>query len=157
MRHSLGFTLIEIVLAVFILMLVLLLAVPSLNGVLADRRLRQSLDSFNKLVARAHEHSVAEHRPYLVVVGKKSIEVHPEVLTPDDDPGPIADMPLSDRDSLKLSFPAAVTKDPPPEWIFWPAGVCEPAVVEYHGRAGAWSVTYSALNARPEITKYAPR
>jgi type II secretion system protein H len=156
-RHSRGFTLIEIVLVVFILMLVLLLAVPSLNGVLADRRLRQSLDRFNKLVAQAHEHSVAEHRPYLLVVGKKGIEVRPEVLTDDDDSGPVSDMPLSDRDSVKLSFPAAITKDPPPEWIFWPAGVCEPAVVQYAGRAGAWTVTYSALNARPDITNYAPR
>src|SRR2546423_10504530 len=98
-------------------MLVLLLAVPSLNGVLADRRLRQSLDRFNKLVAQAHEHSVAEHRPYLLVAGNKSIELRPEILTDDDDPGPVGDMALADRESLKFMFPAALTKDPPPEWI----------------------------------------
>jgi type II secretory pathway pseudopilin PulG len=149
--------LIEIVLVVFILMLVLLLAVPSLNGVLADRRLRQSLDRFNSLVAQAHEHSVSEHRPYLVVVGDKSVDVRPEVLTKDDDPTPIADLPLSDRDSVKLFFPAAMIKNPPAEWIFWPSGVCEPAVVEYLGRNGLWTASYSALNARPEITKYAPK
>ena len=134
-----------------------MLAVPSLTGVLADRRLRQSLNRFNNLVAQAHEHSMAEHRPYLVVVGKKSIEVRPEVLTKEDDPAPVADLPLSGRESFKLSFPAAMTKNPPPEWIFWPAGVCEPAVVEFSGRDGFWSVTYSALNARPEVTNYVPR
>ena len=157
MRRPFGFTLIEIVLVVFILMLVLLLAVPSLTGVMADRRLRQSLDSFNNLVNQAHEHSVGEHRPYLLVVGKKSIEVRPEVITKDDDPGPVSDYGLSDRESLKLNFPAAITKNPPAEWIFWPSGVCEPAVVEYTGRNGFWTVTYSALNARPEVTKYVPR
>ena len=157
MRRVQGFTLIEIVLAVFILMLVLLLAVPSVNGVLADRRLRQSLDGFNSLVNNAHEHSVAEHRPYLIVVGNKSVEVRPEFTTKDDDPAPVADLPLSDRDSLKLMFPAAMVKQPPAEWIFWPSGVCEPAVVEFAGRNGYWTVTYSALNARPEITKYAPK
>jgi type II secretory pathway pseudopilin PulG len=156
-RRVSAFTLIEIVLAIFILMLVLLLAVPSLTGVLADRRLRQSLDRFNNLVSQAHEHSVAEHRPYLLVVGKDSIEVRPEVFTKDDDPSPIADLPLTDRDSVKLNFPAAMTRNPPAEWIFWPSGVCEPAVVEYLGRNGFWAVTYSALNARPEITKYGPR
>jgi type II secretory pathway pseudopilin PulG len=149
--------LIEIVLVVFILMLVLLLAVPSLNGVLADRRLRQSMDRFNNLVAQAHEHSVSEHRPYLLVVGKKSIDVRPEIITKDDDPEPIADLPLDDRESVKLKFPAAMVKNPPAEWIFWPSGVCEPAVVEYLGRPGTWAVTYSALNARPEITMYAPK
>lgn len=157
MRRDYGFTLVEIVLAVFILMLVLMLAVPSLSGVLADQRLRQSLNRFNELVNKAHEQSVAEHRPYLVVVGSKSIEVRPEVITKEDDPEPLADLPLNDRDSLKINFPAAVTKEPPAEWIFWPSGVCEPAVIEYLGRNGSWTVTYSALNARPEITKYAPR
>ena len=138
-------------------MLVLMLAVPSVNGVLADRRLRQSMDKFNNLVAQAHEHSVTEHRPYLLVVGKKTIDVRPEVIAKDDDPDPIAELPLDDRESVKLTFPAAMMKAPPAEWIFWPSGVCEPAVVEFLGRNGHWAITYSALNARPEITKYAPR
>src|SRR6266699_1370233 len=60
MRPRRAFTLIEIVITVFILMLVLLLAVPSLNGVLADKRLRRSLDGFNNLVRQAQERSVAE-------------------------------------------------------------------------------------------------
>ena len=157
MRRVPAFTLIEIVLVVFILMLILLVAVPSLTGVLSDKRLRQSLDRFNTLVNQAHEHSVLEHRPYLVVVGKDSIEVRPEVVTKDDDPEPVADFPLSGGDSIKLSFPAAMIKDPPAEWIFWPSGVCEPAIVDYVGSSGFWSVTYSPLNARPEITRYAPR
>jgi len=156
-RRAHAFTLIEIVLAVFILMLVLLVAVPSLTGVLADKRLRQSLDRFNTLVNQAHEHSVTEHRPYLVVVGKGSIEVRPEVYTKDDDPSPIADFPLAGADSVKLNFPAAMVKNPPPEWIFWPSGVCEPAIVQYAGSNGSWTVDYSALNARPEIRRYAPR
>jgi type II secretory pathway pseudopilin PulG len=156
-RRGSGFTLIEIVLAVSILMLVLLLAIPSVNGVLADRRLRQSMDQFNTLVNKAHEQSVAEHRPYLVVVTDKAVEVRPEVETKDDDPGPVADWPLDRRDSVQIKFPAAMIKNPPAEWIFWPSGVCEPAVVDFAGRNGWWSVTYSALNARPEITKYAPR
>jgi type II secretory pathway pseudopilin PulG len=149
--------LIEIVLAVFIMMLVLLLAVPSLTGVLADRRLRQTLDQFNTLVSKAHEQSVAEHRPYLLIVSNKSVEVRPEVISKDDEPEPVADLPLNDRDSIKITFPAAMIKQPPAEWVFWPSGVCEPAVVDYLGRSGLWRVTYSALNARPEITKYAPR
>jgi len=39
-----AFTLIEIALSIFILLLLLLLAVPSLSGVIANRRLKQSLD-----------------------------------------------------------------------------------------------------------------
>ncbi|MFL6515514.1 MAG: Tfp pilus assembly protein FimT/FimU [Chthoniobacterales bacterium] len=157
MRRVSGFTLIEIVLTVCIMMLVLLLAVPSLNGVLKDRRLRQSLDRFNTLVSKAREQSITEHRPYLLIVGNKSVEVRPEVISKDDEPEPVADLPLSDRDSIKITFPAAMIKQPPAEWVFWPSGVCEPAIVDYLGRSGLWRVTYSALNAQPEITQYAPR
>src|SRR5437773_10850924 len=67
MRHRRGFTLVEIVIAIFILLLLVLLAVPSLNGVLADKRLHRSLDRFNDLVRQAHERSLAEHRAYLIV------------------------------------------------------------------------------------------
>ena len=43
MQRRNGFTLIEITIAVVILVVALLIAVPSVTGVLADRRLRRSL------------------------------------------------------------------------------------------------------------------
>ena len=138
-------------------MLLLMLAVPSLTGVLADRRLRRSLDDFNNLVNAAHERSVVEHRPYLIVFGSKSIEVRPEVILEDDDLEPTAALQLKKGDGVTLSFPAALAKEPPPEWIFWSSGACEPVVVEFVGRDGTWTANYSALTARPELTRYVAR
>src|SRR5205823_14678205 len=80
MRDWRAFTLVEIVLAVFIMMLLLMLAVPSLNGVLADRRLRRSLDRFNDLVRQAQERSVADHRAYLIVWRDKRVSLRPETF-----------------------------------------------------------------------------
>ena len=157
MQRSRGFTLIEIVLAVFILLLLLSLSVPAVQGVMADRRLRRSLDGFNKLVNEAHERSLIEHRPYLIVFGKGSIDVRPEVLDKEEDPESTAQLPVAKTDAVQLSLPAALTKDVPGEWIFWPSGICEPAVVEFVGRDGTWAANYSPLTARPEITKYAAR
>jgi len=157
MHRRQAFTLIEIVIAIFILMLLLMLAVPSLNGVLADRRLRRSLDGFNNLVNQARERSVAEHRAYLVVVNTRTIEVRPEVFVKGDEPKPAAALQLARTDGIKLTLPAALTKDPPAEWIFWPSGTCEPAVVQFISRDGAWTANYSALSARPQLTKYAAR
>jgi prepilin-type N-terminal cleavage/methylation domain-containing protein len=154
---SRGFTLIEIMIAVFILMMLLLLAVPSLNGVLADKRLRRSLDRFNSLVHQAQERSVVEHRAYLIVWGDKSVAVRPESLAKGEEVRPTTDFPLPHGDVLKLVLPAALTKNPPGEWIFWPSGTCEPAVVQFSGRDGTWTVSYSALTARPELTNYAAR
>jgi type II secretory pathway pseudopilin PulG len=152
-----AFTLIEIVMAIFILMLLLLLAVPSLNGVLADRRLRRSLDAFNRLVQEAQQRSVGEHRPYLIVWADQSIEVRPEVFLKGEEPHITAQFPVAKTEALKLVLPAALTKDPPAEWIFWPSGICEPAKVEFTGRDGTWTANYSALGAHGELTNYAAR
>jgi type II secretion system protein H len=152
-----GFTLIEIVIVVFILMLVFLLAVPSLTGVLADRRLRRSLDSFNNLVHQAQARSVAERRAYLIVWRKKEVVLRPEVLAKDEEAKVLSEFQLAPGDVLKLTLPAALTKGPPAEWIFWPSGTCEPAVIEFSGRDGSWSAQYSALSGRAELTSYAAR
>lgn len=143
--------------AVFILMLVLLLAVPSLSGVIADRRFRRSLDGFNKLVRDAQERSVTERRAYLIIWGKDHVFLRPEMFTKSEAAKTKTDFQLNRGEVLKLSLPAALTKKHPPEWIFWPSGTCEPATVEFHSRSGSWKANYAPLTARPELTNYAAR
>lgn len=157
MPHSRGFTLVEIVIAVAIMSTLLLMAVPSLEGVIADRKLRASLDEFNKLVRAAQEHSVSEHRAYLIVWTDKNVFVQPEALTKDDDKRPISTFELEQGSALTLSLPAALTSKKPGEWIFWPTGTCEPAIVQFTGHAGTWTANYSALTAHGELTDYAAR
>ena len=154
---SRAFTLIEIVLAVFILMLMMMMAVPALSGVAADKRLRRSLDGFNNLVREAQERSVAEHRAYLIVWHDKGVSLRPEAFAKDEEATTTARFQLNRGDALKLSLPAALKKNPPGEWIFWPSGICEPAVIEFTGRDGSWTANYPALTAHPELTHYAAR
>ena len=99
-RKARAFTLIEIVISVFILMLLIMLAVPSLTGVMADRRLRHSLDSFNSLVYQAQERSLGEHRPYLLVWTTNSVELRPEITVKGDDPKPAATLPIARGESF---------------------------------------------------------
>jgi type II secretory pathway pseudopilin PulG len=152
-----AFTLIEIALSIFILLLLLLLAVPSLSGVISNRRLRQSLDGFNQLVRQAQERSVTERRAYLIVWGKSSVLLRPEVLTKDEEGKPTAVLRLPKGSWMKVSLPAALMGKPPAEWIFWPSGTCEPAIVQFRGPAGTWTADYSPLTAQPELTQYAAR
>jgi type II secretory pathway pseudopilin PulG len=152
-----AFTLMEIALSIFILMLLLLLAVPSLSGVIASRRLKQSLDGFNNLVRQAHERSASERRPYLIVWGKNSVLLRPEVFAEDEEVKPAAEFRLSKGTLLRLSLPAALVGNHPWEWIFWPSGNCEPATVQFRGPAGFWTANYSPLTAQPEVTQYATR
>ncbi len=154
MQRFRAFTLIEIALSLFILMLLLMLAVPSLTGVVASRRLKQSLDGFNDLVRQAHERSVTER---LIVWGKNSVLVRPESFAEDEEAKPAAVYRLSTGTLLRLSLPAALAANHPPEWIFWPSGNCEPAIVQFKGPAGLWTANYSPLTAQPEVTQYAAR
>ena len=157
MQRFRAFTLIEIALSIFILMLLLMLAVPSLTGVVSSNRLKQSLDGFNNLVRQAHERSVIERRPYLIVWGKNSVLVRPEVLAEDEEDKPTAVLRLNRGSLLKLSLPAALVGNHPAEWIFWPSGNCEPATVQFKGPAGFWTANYSPLTAEAEVTQYAAR
>jgi type II secretory pathway pseudopilin PulG len=152
-----AFTLIEVVLSIFIMILLLGLAVPSFLGVVADRKLRRSLDSFNDLVRQAEELSVKEQRAYLIVWAEKKVMLRPETFLRDEEVKATAELDLGAREALKLSLPAALVKDPPGEWIFWPSGTCEPAVVDFKGPSGSWQASYSPLTARPELVKYAAR
>ena len=157
MQRFRAFTLMEIALSIFILMLLLLLAVPSFSGVIASRRLKQSLDGFNNLVRQAHERSASERRPYLIVWGKNSVLLRPEVFAEDEEVKPAAEFRLSKGTLLRLSLPAALVENHPWEWIFWPSGNCEPATVQFRGPAGVWTANYSPLTAQPEVTQYATR
>src|ERR1043166_7404709 len=131
MLRARGFTLFEIVIAIFIMLLLLMLAVPSLTGVLSDKKLRRSLDAFNDLVRQAQERSVAEHRAYLIVWHKSYVSLRPEAFAKGEDETS-TDVPLGPGETLKVSMPAALLKEHPGEWIFWPAGICEPAGQNIH-------------------------
>ena len=157
MQRFRAFTLIEIALSIFILLLILLLAVPSFSGVIANRRLKQSLDSFNQLVRQAQERSVTERRAYLIVWGKSSVVLKPEIFTKDEEEKATAVLRLPKGSWIKVSLPAALIGKPPAEWIFWPSGTCEPAIVQFRGPAGTWTADYSPLTAQPELTQYAAR
>ena len=65
--------------------------------------------------------------------------------------------PVGEADKWQVEFPAALTKKPLPEWIFWESGVCEPLRVTFAGHDGSWATEYSPLSALSEIIAYAPR
>src|SRR5437762_4281160 len=157
MQRRAGFTLLEIAISVAILIIITLVAVPSVRGVLADRRLQRSLDAMNQIVREAQERSVQEHRAYLIEWQRKAIVLRPESIREGEPPNPVARLALEKGHAFLLRLPAALDKDPLSQWIFWPSGTCEPANVQFKSPDGLWEVNYSPLTARPEIVRYASR
>ena len=157
MQRRAGFTLLEIAISVAILIIITLIAVPSVRGVLADRRLQRSLDAMNQMVREAQELSVQERRPYLIELQRKAVILRPESLKEGEPTGPVVTLALDKGHAFVLRLPAALEKDPLAQWIFWPTGTCEPANVRFKSPDGTWEVNYAPLTARPEIVRYAPR
>ncbi len=156
-RNERAFTLVEMAIAVFIMLLLMGLAIPSLNGVLKDRRLRRSLEEMNNLVRTAQERSVLERRPYLISWQKDNIIVRPESVMKGEAKEATSKLVLRRGDAFLLKLPLALLEDPPADWAFWPSGTCEPALVSFKGADGTWTAKYSALTARPELTNYAAK
>jgi len=152
-----GFTLLELAIAIVIGLVILSLAVPSVTGVLADRRLRRSLEAITGLVRQAQERSVAERRSYLIVMRDKKFALRAEGLLKGEGSGAITTIPWKKGESYRLAFPAAIDEDPPAAWVFWSTGTCEPAIINYQGPDGFWTAKFSTLTARPELTKYVVR
>lgn len=156
-QNSQAFTLIEIAISVFILLLILMLGIPSMSGLMADRRLHRSLDEMNRLVRQAQERSVAERRPYLIAWQKDEIILRPEGRVKGESDEPVAELKLHRGDAFILELPAALISEPPAEWIFWPTGTCEPARVKFKGVDGTWVANYSPLTARADLASYAAK
>src|SRR5205809_5005821 len=96
-----GFTLLELAIAVVLLILLMMLAVPSMSGVMADRRLRRSLDEFNAVVREAQERSVTEHRAYLIVWQGGKLGLRAEGLLKGESAEPTLKWKLAKNESLK--------------------------------------------------------
>src|ERR1043166_3288721 len=73
-----AFTLLEICLAVFIAALIAVAAVPSIQGIIEDRKARHAFDAFDALTREAQNRSVTERRAYVLVWDKDGISVRPQ-------------------------------------------------------------------------------
>jgi type II secretory pathway pseudopilin PulG len=151
-RSATGFTLLEICLAIAIGALLLLVAVPSVAGMLAQQRLQRSFDRFDRLVSSAATRSVTEQRAYALTWEEHGVRLVP--LEPPQPGQPAADpekttdfLGMGKPDEILLQLPATLSRRPLGQWTFWSNGTCEPATIAYHGADGSWVVRYNPLTA----------
>jgi hypothetical protein len=132
-----------------LVMLVLTLAVPSVSGVMAEQRMRRTFDAFDSLVQTAVERSISERQPYLIAWTKDAVVLTTDERIEDENAGEavVESLPIGEDEEYGVTFPAAIEKEPPLVWTFWPTGTCETAVVSYRGGAGSWTVRYNPLTA----------
>src|SRR5438067_1594331 len=143
-----AFTLLEICLAVFIAALIAVAAVPSIQGIVEDRKARHAFDTFDALAREAQNRSVTERRAYVLIWDKDGIAVRPQEPKDKNEEKGVSRMDFAEKQKLEIQFPAALVKNPAPEWTFWPTGTCEPAVIISTGESDKWTATYEPLTGR---------
>ncbi len=154
MSRRAGFTLLEICIALFIGLLLISIAVPSVTSMLAEQRLKASFDAFDGWVRQARERSITERRSYALVWSEKGIALVPvegretDEAAAEEAAGEPEGLVFAEGETFEIKRPSALMKEPPGEWIFWRSGLCEEAVVSYAGEAGKWTVRYDPLTAR---------
>jgi type II secretory pathway pseudopilin PulG len=153
-RLNLGFTLLEISLAVVIGLMMLSLALPSMRGLFAEQRLRERMEEFERFVGKAADLARTSKKEVRLRWESGGIRIVPEQeLTGDN--LPVSEgwdfFVLDKEETLLLTRTAARDQNPPAEWSFWPESVREPVELAYVGPGGAWELRFGALLAEPEV------
>ena len=130
-----------------ILLLMVGLAVPNLQGLFAEQKLQKTFEEFDDFVRRAQLRAIEERRAMVLIWDGEGIAVQPDEPTEDDTAADGDYFPFADG-TFALERPAALEKKPAVEWLFWRSGTCEPAVIHYRGPRGSWSVRYDPLTVR---------
>src|SRR5438270_3542684 len=95
--------------------MMILLAVPSVSGLLAEQRLKRTYERFNQLVAAATIRSVAEQRTYALMWEKHGVRLlplEPAVSSTGNGESESASdfLGMSTPDELELQLPATLSR-----------------------------------------------
>lgn len=146
-REQRAFTLIEVIVAVFLVMMVLMLAMPSIVGAFSQRALDESFSRFDELVREAQQRAVLERKAYQIAFEEDAV-----FLIAADSKEPVKTLDYADdSEVLELRLPFAV--EPNSRWTFWNSGNCEPAEIHYEGEVGTWTAVYDPMTTQGEITE----
>jgi len=147
-----AFTLLEMCIAIFIVVLIIMAAVPSVSGFLADQRARKLFTQFDDLARDAANHAVTERRPYVLDWDDSGVFMRPLAPVDKREAAGTGRVDFGDKLAPELLLPAALAKGPPRIWTFWPTGTCEPATVICHVPDSPWTAVYDPLTEQPHFS-----
>ena len=101
---SRAFTLIELMLAIAIAIFVLVTALPSMRGLSAEKRLRETFDRFDELARKAQLNAVSQQRSWTLIWQEGLISLQPDDPTPEER--------LAGGEGLREDFPFGEDLDP---------------------------------------------
>ena len=157
-RSRAGFTLLELMIAIAIAIIILSIAIPSLTGLSAERRLRESFDKLDRFTFKAQQKAVSEQRSWVLVWAQDRVLLQPDEPTPEEMEAGAAsvqeELVFGEGETYTIERPYALMpkESVPGDWSFWRSGTCEAVIIHYQGPDGWWSAKYHPLTGHGEIT-----
>jgi len=140
-----AFTLLELCVAILIAMMIVLAAVPSISGLLAEQRAKKLFTQFDDLARKAAMKAVDERRPYALWWDDAGVSLRPLAPANRGETAGTDRVDFGEKLAPDLFLPAALAKDPPRIWTFWPTATCEPAIIVCHVKGAPWTAKYDPL------------
>jgi competence protein ComGC len=135
-RSNKGFTLLEIGLVLFIIVILAGISVPFASGLMGEERLRGSARDLQLLARTARGLAVSENRPYEIKMSPEGFSLEPYLSSEKD---ALKNTPLGAGVEYQiLRWGEKELRKPEEEpWIFQPTGLCEPVRFRFQ-RGGGW-------------------
>ncbi len=149
-----GFTLLEVMLALLVALAVIAVSVPSITAALSKPPAQAAFESFDAMVQEARSRSHEEGRSYVIVWGRDQlIRLRPEEPASRAEANGIRQWDQHTAGEVTLRLPAALLRGKTPDaiWTFWPNGACEPAELHYKMTNAKWTALYNPFTARAEV------
>ena len=147
-----AFTLFEVCIAIFIGVMIVLAAIPSISGVIEEQRAKKLFNQFDALVREASIRAVTERRAYVLAWDDSGVAMRPLAPENDDEAKGGDRVDFGKKLAPDLQLPGALEKDPPRQWTFWPTATCEPATIICRVANAPWTARYDPLTEQPDFT-----
>lgn len=151
-----GFTLLEILLAIGVVLVVSAAAIPAMRN-FGTPEPAGTLAQWDAWAGEAHERSATERRAYVIVWDRDgTVRLRPAQALNEADARGLRQWKPCKNEEIRVSFPLALGKvdDAQRRWTFWPEGGCEAVRLTYHGPRENWIASYDPLTCRREAVRH---
>lgn len=152
-----AFTMLEVCLALFIVMLVVGIALPFANGLNRESALRTPADELKKLALTARRAAVTDRKTYELILDEERYVLRVLPIG-EDDPEQVHEDQILQRYELPRDVKYAVKRWDEKEfgsrqdsqWRFLPTGICEPITVRFAQGEDWLQFSFNPLTAASE-------
>ena len=146
-----GFTLLEIMMVLFILLILAAIAVPATAGLAAQERLKSQARALQDFAVSARKLAVTGGRSYEIVLKEGGFVLEAATSGKGEKPEVIDSVKLPSQVAYSVRHWGAAKPGKPAgeSWVFRPDGICEPIRVHFQNDDGWLEFSFNPLTASP--------